>query len=132
MPNCDDNVVQDLYMLLPTDKWTLFLAGIPELLLWIIFLCIPLAVCLSEIIASENELYLPCVYCVSVLIFILSKNLFLEFLLTSLVIQHCLWLTVLYAAHSSDHTMVPGATFCCIIGSSVAAVLQQNGLVRHE
>ena len=29
-------------------------------------------------------------------------------------------LTVLYAAHSSDHT-VPGATYCCITGSSVVA-----------
>jgi len=37
-----------------TDKWTLVLAGIPELLLWIIFLCISLAVCLSKITASEN------------------------------------------------------------------------------
>ena len=85
-----------IYMLLPTDKRTLVLAGIPELLLWTIFLCIPLAVCLSEIIAFENEFYLSyraCVYCVSVLIMcILSKNLFLEFLLKSLVIQHCLWL----------------------------------------
>ena len=65
-----------IIMLFPTDKQTLVLSGIPELLLWIIFLCIPLAVCLSEIISSENELYLPytaCVYCVSVLI--LSKNL---------------------------------------------------------
>ena len=73
-------------MLLPTDKWTLVLAGIPELLLWIIFPCIPFAVCFYEIIASENELYLPytvCVYYVSVLILcILSKNVFLEFLLT--------------------------------------------------
>ena len=81
-----------IIMLFPTDKQTLVLLGIPELLLWILFLCIPLAVCLSEIIPSENELYLPytaCVYCVSVLILcILSKNLFLEFLLTSLVIQH--------------------------------------------
>ena len=49
-------------MLLPTDKQTLVLASIPELLLWTIFL-FPLAVCLSEIIASENELYLPlCLY----------------------------------------------------------------------
>ena len=45
-------------MLLPTDKWTLVLANIPELLLWIIFLCVSLAVCLSKITASENELYL--------------------------------------------------------------------------
>ena len=30
-------------------------------------------------------------------------------------------LTVLYAANSSDHTIVPGATYCCIIGSSVVA-----------
>ena len=42
-------------MLLPTDKWTLVFAGIPELLLWIIFLCVSLAVCLSKITASENE-----------------------------------------------------------------------------
>ena len=79
-------------MLLPTDKWTLVLAGIPELLLWIIFLCIPLAVCFYEIIASENELYLPytaCVYYVSVFILcMLSKNLFLEFMLTSLWLLH--------------------------------------------
>ena len=27
-------------------------------------------------------------------------------------------LMVLYAAHSSDHTIVPGATYCCIIGST--------------
>ena len=36
-----------------------------------LYLCIPLAVCLSEIIASENELYSPytaCIHCVSVLI----------------------------------------------------------------
>ena len=81
-------------MLLPTDKQTLVLAGIPELLLWIIFLCIPLAVCHSEIVSSEmSSTYTACVYCVSVLILcILSKNLFLEFLLTSLVIQHCPWL----------------------------------------
>ena len=79
MPNCDDNVVQDLYMLLPTDKRTLVLAGIPELLLWIIFLCIPLVVCHSGIISSEmSSTYTVCVYCVSVLILcILSKNLFL-------------------------------------------------------
>ena len=77
MPNCDENVVQDLYMLLPTNRRTLVLAGIPDLLLWIIFLCIPLAVCLSEIIASENELYLPytaCVYYVSVLILYMFSN----------------------------------------------------------
>ena len=33
-------------MVLPTDKWTLVLAGIPKLLLWIIF---------SKITASQNE-----------------------------------------------------------------------------
>ena len=43
-------------MLLPTDKWTLLLAGILELLLWIIFLCVSLAACLSKITSSENEL----------------------------------------------------------------------------
>ena len=37
-------------------------------------------------------------------------------------------LTVLYAVHSSDHTVVPGATFCCIIGSSAAA--EQSGTVQ--
>ena len=37
-------------------------------------------------------------------------------------------LTVLYAAHSSDHTIVPGATYCCIIGSSVAA--ERSGTAR--
>ena len=31
------------------------LAGILEFLLWIIFLCVFLAVCLSKITASENE-----------------------------------------------------------------------------
>ena len=41
-------------MLLPTDKWTLVLVDIPELLLWIIFLCVSLAVCLSKITASEK------------------------------------------------------------------------------
>ena len=45
-------------MLLPTDKWTLVLTDTPELLLWIIFLCVSLAVFLSKITASENELYL--------------------------------------------------------------------------
>ena len=59
-----------------TDKHTLVLAGIPELLPWIIF-CVCLLLC-----ASLRLLHLSC---------ILSKNLFLEFLLTSLVIQHCLW-----------------------------------------
>ena len=66
--NCDDNVVQDLYMLLPTDKRTLVLAGIPEL-----FLCVCLLLCASL-----------------KLLRILSKSLFLKFLLTSLVIQHYL------------------------------------------
>ena len=62
MPNCYDNVVQDLDMLLPTDKRILVLAGIPKLLLWI---CEPLAVCLSEIIASEmSSSYLPYAVCV--------------------------------------------------------------------
>ena len=42
----------------PKTKWTLVLAGIPELLLWIVFLCVSLAVCLSKITASENELHL--------------------------------------------------------------------------
>ena len=53
-------------MLLPTDKQTLVLAGIPELLLWIIFLCMPYAVCLSEIITSENDstYLIQCVYIV--------------------------------------------------------------------
>ena len=70
----------------------MFLAGIPELFLWIIFVCTALAVCPSETIASENELYLPytaCVYYVSVFILcMLSKNLFLEFMLTSLWLLH--------------------------------------------
>ena len=84
MPNCDDNVIQDLYMPLPTDKrhWSLqaYLSCSFGL-----FRCIPLAVCLSEIIASENELtlYSVCIFCLSTEIF------FLSFLLTSLVIQHC-------------------------------------------
>ena len=65
-------------MLLPTDKRTLVLAGIPELLLCTIFLCIPLAVCHSEIIASENELYLPYTACVY---YDIELNIFLEFLL---------------------------------------------------
>ena len=47
-----------IFLHLPTDEWTLVFAGIPELLLWTIFLCIHLAVCLSEITASANELYL--------------------------------------------------------------------------
>ena len=37
-------------------------------------------------------------------------------------------LTVLYAAHSSDHTIVPGATYCCIIDCSVAA--ERSGTAR--
>ena len=44
--NCDDKVVQDLYMFLLTDKRTLILAGIPELLFWIIF-CVCLLLCAS-------------------------------------------------------------------------------------
>ena len=39
-------------------QWTLVLTGIPELLLWVIFLCVTLAVRLSKITASGNELYL--------------------------------------------------------------------------
>ena len=63
-PNCGDDVVQVLYniMLLPT----------------------LLAVCLSWIIASENELYLASHSVV------LCINLLLEFLLTCFVIQRCL------------------------------------------
>ena len=34
----------------------------------------------------------------------------------------------MYAAHSSDHTLVSGATYCCIIGSSVAA--ERSGTAR--
>ena len=45
-------------MLLLTDKWTLVLADIPELLLWIIFLCISVTVRLSKITASEDQLHL--------------------------------------------------------------------------
>ena len=54
---CDFTPQCDLYkiLLLPTDKWTLVLADIhvPELLLWILFLCISLAVCLSKMNASD-------------------------------------------------------------------------------
>ena len=59
-----------------------------------LYFCIPLVVCHSGIISSEmSSTYTACVYCVLVLILcILSKNLFLEFLLTSLVIQHYPWL----------------------------------------
>ena len=62
-------------MVLPTDKWTLVLAGIPKLLLWIIF---------SKITASRNEpsLFLSLIqrvssYYVSVFILcVLSNNFF--------------------------------------------------------
>jgi len=62
-------------MVLPTDKWTLVVAGIPELLLWIIF---------SKITASQNEpsLFLSLIrrvssYYVSVFILcVLSTNFF--------------------------------------------------------
>ena len=52
---------QDLYMLLPTEKWMLVLAGIYilELLLWNLYFCVYVLLCASDIIASENELYLP-------------------------------------------------------------------------
>lgn len=33
------------------------------------------------------------------------------------------WLTRLYAAHSSDQTVVPGCRWACMIGRSVAASL---------
>ena len=53
-----------------TEEQTLVLAVIPELLLWVIFLCVPHAVYLSAIIASENELYLAlysvCILCFSI------------------------------------------------------------------
>ena len=65
---------------------------IPELLLWNIFLCIPLAVFLSEIIASGNELYYPYTACVFYLSVFIVKKIFFEFLLISSVIQRCLWL----------------------------------------
>ena len=44
---CNDNVVQDLYMLVPTDKRTSALAGIPELLFWNLYLCAYHLLCAS-------------------------------------------------------------------------------------
>ena len=85
-------------MLLPTDKWTLVLAGVPELLLSIIFLCISLAMCLSK---SENQLYLAlysvCIPFFSIYIVCIEyNNLLLDFLLISnsmldiIYIDYCL------------------------------------------
>ena len=56
----------------PTDEWLLILAydkGKPEFLFWIIILCIPPAVCRSEVIASKSSwsLYSMHVLCVSYL-----------------------------------------------------------------
>ena len=59
---------------------------LPELLLWTIFLCIPLAVCLSEIIASKKwALYSVCTLCFGILI-VCSYSVTIEFLLACVVI----------------------------------------------
>ena len=85
VPSSDDKVVQHLYNVYTCFYPQMFLAGIPESLLWIIF--VPLSdkfiwkwalltlysVCIFIIMMFH------CSYCV--------YNLFLEFLLTSLVIQ---------------------------------------------
>ena len=42
-------VFEDTECFCPQAKWTSVFADIPELLFWIILLCISLAVCLSEI-----------------------------------------------------------------------------------
>ena len=57
-------VFEDTECFCPQTKWTSVLADIPELLFWIILLCISLAVCLSEIIATASEnavLYSVCI-----------------------------------------------------------------------
>ena len=71
VPNCDDDVVQDLFMLLPTAKRTLVLASIPDpSCSFELFLYIPLSVYLYEIIACIWKWALPtlcsmCVLCFS-------------------------------------------------------------------
>ena len=49
-------------MLLPTDEWTLVLAGIPELLLLIMFLCMPLSVHTAKTKIVVLAKYLLCDY----------------------------------------------------------------------
>ena len=82
----------------PTDEQTSVLAydkGKPELLLRIIFLCVPLVVCLSEIIVSESSSNLIQHACIMLsylyMILILVTNLLLKFLLTCSTIQHSVW-----------------------------------------
>ena len=57
------------------------LADIPELLFWIILLCISLAVCLSEITASENVVLYS--VCIAIIFQYIQHGVYIYFLVLS-------------------------------------------------
>ena len=95
-PNCGNGIVWDQFVacvficFCPTDEWTSVLAcdkGKPELLLRIIFLCIPLVVCLYGISASESSSNLIQHACI-MFPYLYRAFSYQFILLTCLTIQH--------------------------------------------